>query len=130
MELHLVARSLAAGRRSERTLNQTMFDSDNALELIQRVRAQIVDAVMEDRCPVVISMGVNALSHNSERLCLFMEEFTAECGALNVWLRMPKLEIEGIRSDTSAIMCPTSVRKGYIGFYTSADFSDPNLRCG
>jgi hypothetical protein len=54
---------------------RVLAEADNALEFTQRIKARIMDAILGGCCPIIISMGVNASSHNTERLGLFMHDF-------------------------------------------------------
>jgi hypothetical protein len=47
-------------------------------QFTQRIKAQIMDAVLGGRYPVIVSMGANALSHNVERLQLSINDFESQ----------------------------------------------------
>jgi hypothetical protein len=123
-EEELPIRSLPADRRTSTALNRLLAEVDNALQLTQRIKTQIIDAILGGGYPVIVSMGVNALSHNAERLGLFMQDFKSRYGPLDVWLRVLKGEVEGHRDGTSFAMYPTKVGRRYVGFCTSTDVGD------
>jgi hypothetical protein len=124
MEEDLAIRSLAPDRRTSTAMYRVLAEADNALEFTQRIKARIMDAILGGCCPIIISMGVNASSHNTERLGLFMHDFESQYGPLNVWLRVLKGEAEEHRDETITTMCLTKIRRGHVGFYTSTAFGD------
>ena len=77
--------------------------------------------IMQGLCPVLVPMGVNAMSQDWERLCLYMYKFNIEYGPLDVWLPISQKEAEDIGKDTSMVLCPAPLVNGRIGFYTSTD---------
>jgi hypothetical protein len=106
LEEELATRSLPAGRRTVTALNRLLAEVDNALQFTQRIKAQIMYAMLGGRYPVIVSMGVNALSHNAERLQLFMHDFESQYGPLDVWLRVLKGEAGRNSDKTSNTVCP------------------------
>lgn len=121
VECQLVSRCLAGDQRSASTLEKTMLWADSALKTTFRIKSQIICSIMQGLCPVLVPMGVNAMSQDWERLCLYMYKFNIEYGPLDVWLPISQKEAEDIGKDTSMVLCPAPLVNGRIGFYTSTD---------
>lgn len=98
-----------------------MLRADSALETTFRIKSQISYVIMQGLCPVLVPMGVNAMSQDWERLCLYMYKFNIEYGPLDVWLHIAQEEAEDIGRDTSMVLCPALIVNGRISFYTSTD---------
>lgn len=72
-----------------------------------RVKQQIAYAHLKGRRPILVSMGINAMSHNWARLYQFALECNSHHGPIDLWISMPaKPALEEDRNDDFGI-CPT-----------------------
>jgi hypothetical protein len=86
-------------------LNGIIFEAHRASEFTLRIKSQIIRSVMEGCCPVVVSMGTNALSHNWGRFSLFQREFEAAYRPLSIFIRISVSEAKGPQEETSRVIC-------------------------
>jgi hypothetical protein len=108
-ECTLASSSLVPSRRCKPTLWEPKSETTRAAEFTARIKKQIIRAIMEGCCPIVVSMGVNAMTHNWARVSLFHREFEATYGPLNMWLHISAEEDSGSRQETSRVLCPEAI---------------------
>ena len=63
-ERRLIGPSLISSRRSEASVREFTSMTSRAAEFTIRIKSQIIRAIMEGRCPILVCMGTNAMSHN------------------------------------------------------------------
>jgi hypothetical protein len=116
-ERRLASLSMVPACRTIDTLYAYLSEAHRAAEFTIRIKSQIIRAIMEGCCPVVVSMGTNAMSHNWSRFSLFHHEFEATYGPLNIWIHITASEGMGSRQETSKVTCLGAIDWRFIGAY-------------
>ena len=92
-----------------------------------RIKEKITYAHLLGLQPVIVSMGINAICHNWERLHRFtQQEYEERYGVLDIWISIPMSAdpSDPLDPEDRRVMCPTEMERHYrrVGFYTTTDF--------
>ncbi|KAG9533383.1 hypothetical protein KCU93_g442, partial [Aureobasidium melanogenum] len=80
-------------------------------------------AKLHGRRPILVTMGLDALSENWSRLLKFVDRYTSQYGKLEFAVRVNSSEATGAHGESSQEICPTKIDPHYFGFYDSKDFA-------
>lgn len=111
-ELEFAAQPIVAARRSVDSLRRLVGGASRAAELTLTIKAHIINVAKEGPCPVIVSMGTNAISHHWGHFSLLHQQLEAEYGPINIWLRLSSEEAFGAREEVNRVMF-RATRNGY-----------------
>jgi len=74
-EVRLASQSVVSARRDAESMSHFLSRAARASEFTIRIKSRMIDAIVAGHCPVIVSMGTNALSHSWDKSFLFHREF-------------------------------------------------------
>lgn len=111
-------------RGTDATNDHLAKDCSTAARATWNMTNQLLYAKVHGRCPVLVSMGVNAISANWRRFVAFVTQYHHEHGHLDIMVRvtMSQYEEEEREREWSVpVICPRLTESQAFGCYTSYD---------